>query len=76
MSMDTGARRNLTFSCMNIIFYIPYITNVTDNKFTNVTLVAPTTAMPNQKENVKTTAKSNFDAEAFGDMFSTLYNRI
>ena len=34
------------------------------------------TAMPNQKENVKTTAPSNFDAEAFGDMFSTLYNQI
>ena len=34
------------------------------------------TAMPNQNENAKTTAPSNFDAEAFGDMFSTLYNRI
>ena len=34
------------------------------------------TPTPNQNENAKTTAPSNFDAEAFGDMFSTLYNRI
>ena len=34
------------------------------------------TATPNQNENAKTTAPSNFDAEAFGDMFSTLYNQI
>ena len=34
------------------------------------------TPTPNQNENAKTTARSNFDAEAFGDMFSTLYNRI
>ena len=27
------------------------------------------TPPPNQKENVKTTPSSNFDAEAFGDMF-------
>ena len=34
------------------------------------------TPPPNQKENVKITPDSNFDAEAFGDIFSTLYNRI
>ena len=32
------------------------------------------TPTPNQNENAKTTARSNFDAEAFGDIFSTLYN--
>ena len=39
----------------------------------NIVINTPT---PNQNENAKTTARSNFDAEAFGDMFSTLYNRI
>ena len=34
------------------------------------------TPPPNQKGNVKTSPLSNFDAEAFRDMFSTLYNRI
>ena len=38
--------------------------------------VCGNTPTPNQNENAKTTAPSNFDAEAFGDMFSTLYNRI
>ena len=38
--------------------------------------ISPYTPTPNQNENAKTTAPSNFDAEAFGDMFSTLYNRI
>ena len=34
------------------------------------------TPPPNQKENVKTMGRSNFDAEAFVDMYSTLYNQI
>ena len=41
-----------------------------------VSLYVDFTPTPNQNENAKTTARSNFDAEAFGDMFSTLYNRI
>ena len=38
--------------------------------------ISDDTPPPNQKENVKITPDSNFDAEAFGDIFSTLYNQI
>ena len=34
------------------------------------------TSLPNLDENGLTTRGSNFNAEAFGDMFSTLYNQI
>ena len=69
----TMTRRLFWFIC-NVIIVIP----TKPFHVFNIFFVMKTiyTAMPNQNENAKTTAPSNFDAEAFGDMFSTLYNRI
>ena len=41
-----------------------------------IPILSKYTPLPNQKENVKTMPWSNFDSEAFGDMYSTLHYTI
>ena len=60
----------------HFIALIVYLTCSVSNfqrKSSNSKFGSLVTATPNQNENAKTTAPSNFDAEAFGDMFSTLH---
>ena len=60
----------------NLTKHHKYCPDFKDFFFIHIETPSFYTATPNQNENAKTMAPSNFDAEAFGDMFSTLYNQI